>query len=102
MGRILKTDLFDEACGEGIQPLLASRARTTVGVDLSVSAVRFARYSHPGLLAAAADVRHLPFSDGVFDAVVSNSTLDHFPCHRNILAAVRELYRVLREGASCC
>ena len=42
-----------------------------------------------------ADVRCLPFVDGVFDLVVSNSTLDHFETSREIERAVAEIHRVL-------
>ena len=44
---------------------------------------------------AATDVRSLPFADGSFDAVISNSTLDHFTHARDITAALEELHRVL-------
>src|SRR5947209_3922449 len=37
-GRLLKTDLFDEAVGDGLVPELARRAREVVGVDISPSA----------------------------------------------------------------
>jgi hypothetical protein len=66
--RVLKTDMFDETVGEGVFGFLKSRARTAVGMDFALTAKP----------AVGADARHLPFADGVFDGVVSNSTLDHF------------------------
>jgi len=86
--RVLKTDMFDEAVGEGVFGLLQSRARKAVGMDIA-SATR----PHVG-----ADVRQLPFVDGAFDLVVSNSTLDHFPTEEELIASLRELRRVLRPG----
>jgi SAM-dependent methyltransferase len=97
-GRLLKTDLFDEIVGTGLYPFLASRADQVVGIDVSAKAARAAADRHPGLRTACADVRELPFADGEFDAVVSNSTLDHLDSELAIGLALRELRRVLRPG----
>jgi SAM-dependent methyltransferase len=96
VGRVLKTDLFDEAMSMGLFPALAGRADEVVGVDVSGEIVDRASARHPGLQARQADVRSLPFDDGSFDAVVSNSTLDHFQDQAEIVVALRELHRVLR------
>jgi SAM-dependent methyltransferase len=96
VGRVLKTDLFDEAMSTGLYPVLAGRADEVVGVDVSGEIVEAAAGRHHGLQARRADVRSLPFEDGSFDAVVSNSTLDHFQDEAEILRALRELHRVLR------
>jgi GT2 family glycosyltransferase/SAM-dependent methyltransferase len=86
--RVLKTDMFDEAVGEGVFGLLKSRARFAVGMDIALA-------TRPGV---GADVRQLPFADGVFDVIVSNSTLDHFETEAELVASLRELRRVLRPG----
>jgi SAM-dependent methyltransferase len=96
LGRVLKTDLFDEAMSQGLYPALAGRAAEVVGIDVSSEIVEAATARHRGLQARQADVRELPFDDGSFDAVVSNSTLDHFEDEAEIVAALRELHRVLR------
>jgi SAM-dependent methyltransferase len=96
LGRVLKTDLFDEAMSTGLYPALAARADEVVGIDVSGEVVEAAAARHQGLQARRADVRDLPFEDGGFDAVVSNSTLDHFQDEAEIVAALRELHRVLR------
>jgi SAM-dependent methyltransferase len=98
--RVLKTDLFDEAVGMGLVPLLSSRADQVVGVDVSHSVVEAAARTHPGLDACVADVRGLPFPDDSFDAIVSNSTLDHFDAVEDIRAGVNELSRVLAPGGT--
>jgi SAM-dependent methyltransferase len=97
-GRILKTDLFDEAWSDGLVPVLASRADHVVGTDLSILIRQHARERHTSLDAVGADVRRLPFIDHVFDTVVSNSTLDHFATHAEIVEGLAEIYRVLRPG----
>lgn len=96
--RLLKTDLFDEAWSEGLYPLLSSRAKNFIGIDVSTVFLHVARSRYNGLPALCADVRRLPFVDNAFDVLISNSTLDHFESHEEIMTSLRELYRVLRPG----
>lgn len=95
---VLKTDLFDEAVGRGLFPYLAERAGRVVGIDISEEVVTAAGAHYPALEAVRADVRQLPFADETFDAILSNSTLDHFFSRDEIDVALRELHRVLRPG----
>lgn len=97
---LLKTDLFDEAMGSGLYPLLSARARRVAAIDVAPTVLAAATARYPALLAAAADVRHMPFAGGSFDVVVSNSTLDHFETHDEILASLRGFHRILRPGGS--
>jgi glutamate dehydrogenase (NAD(P)+) len=99
--RVLKTDLFDEAIGRhGLMPMLGERTRHVVGLDVSERIARAARQRQRerGLRAIIGDVRALPLRDGSFDAVVSNSTLDHFASLDEIALALREAHRVLAPG----
>lgn len=112
--RLLKTDLYDEACSEGLVPVLAERAQQVIGLDVSPvvaaaasmraparatagvsSPVARTSAGGPPVAAVAGDVRSLPFRAASFDVVVSNSTLDHFTDHAQIARALRELERVL-------
>jgi SAM-dependent methyltransferase len=95
---VLKTDLFDEAVGAGLYPALAGRAAQVVGVDVSPAVVREASARYPELDAHVGSVLALPFADGTFDAIVSNSTLDHFRSRSTLRAALVELARVIRPG----
>jgi SAM-dependent methyltransferase len=95
---VLKTDLFDEMSSDGLYPFLARRSRSFVGIDVSAATASLARSRHGGIRAVAADVRQLPFPEGAFDLVVSNSTLDHFETRGEIALSLSELYRVLRPG----
>lgn len=97
-GRLLKTDLFDEAAGEGLHSDLALRARWVVGVDLSTETGGRVRSRQTDLRVVGADVRHLPFETGAFDVVVSNSTLDHFSSREEVLESLREIRRVMRAA----
>ena len=96
--RLLKTDLFDEAVGQGLYAPLAARARLVAGIDVSAGVVGAATVGHAGLRGVQADVRRLPFADGAFDVVVSNSTLDHFGSLDELIAGLEEIHRVLRDG----
>lgn len=96
--RLLKTDLFDEAIGAGLYPELCRRAQAVAGVDVSPDTVRRARERYPRLEAHRADVLSLPFDSGAFDAIVSNSTLDHFERREDLVRATGELARVTRSG----
>jgi SAM-dependent methyltransferase len=99
-GSALKTDLFDEAVSEGLYPTLAARATRVVGIDSSPVVVEAAVARHPGLVAVCCDVLQLPFEDGEFDVVVSNSTLDHLETRDELFAGLCELRRVLRRDGT--
>jgi SAM-dependent methyltransferase len=98
VARLLKTDLYDEVAGAGLVPVLAGLADEVHGVDLSPRMVAAACARYPSLRGTTADVRRLPFPDGTFDLVVSNSTLDHFEERGDITRSLDELHRVLRPG----
>jgi SAM-dependent methyltransferase len=97
-GNLLKTDLFDEAVSDGLSSLLNSLAKRVFYIDTSFEVHQRAKRRHPNLQTIRTDVRCLPFSHGSFDGIISNSTLDHFKSHDEILISLRELYRVLRPG----
>lgn len=96
--RVLKTDLFDEAVGAGIYPALRDRAAQVVGIDVSAAVLAAAARRFPELDVRQGDVRRLELPDCSFDAVLSNSTLDHFRTLDDVAAALRELRRVLVPG----
>ena len=90
------TRLLDVASGPGFVAAAArERGARAVGVDLSPRMVEVARTLHAGIDFDEADVEHLPFADGAFDAVVCNFGIGHFP---NPDLAVAECLRVLHSG----
>jgi SAM-dependent methyltransferase len=98
VGTILKTDLFDETVADGLHPALRARARRVVGVDVSPVVVSSASARYPDMQCVVGDVRRLPFDNGSFDAVISNSTLDHLKDRDEVAGALVELRRVVRPG----
>jgi SAM-dependent methyltransferase len=97
-GTVLKTDLFDEAVGDGLSPWFEGRGCRVVACDLAHSTTHGAVRKQARLVAAVADVRRLPFATASFDGVFSDSTLDHFEHETDIRASLVELARVLKPG----
>jgi SAM-dependent methyltransferase len=95
---VLKTDLFDECVSDGLYPALALHAERVAGIDVSPEVVAAACRRHRDLAGTVVDVRALPFEHESFDAVVSNSTLDHLDGVDEVATALAEIHRVLRPG----
>jgi SAM-dependent methyltransferase len=101
-GRLLKTDLFEEANGPD-QLLFDLRhgCDLAIGFDSDLKIVERASLRSPdgqGICFLAGDARALPLKTGCIDVVVSSSTLDHFEEKNDFTVALRELARVLRPG----
>lgn len=85
--------VLDVGCGDGRHTrAAAARACRVIGVDYDVSEVKLARERSPSASFVAADAGHLPFRDGVFDAVICTETLEHL---RDDRGSMREIARVL-------
>ena len=93
--RALKTDVFDEAVGEGCLPALFRVAGEVHGIDVSEPLVGKVSRERPGFFVKSGDVRKMDYLDASFDLVFSNSTLDHFETEAEIERAVLEFARVL-------
>lgn len=97
-GRVLKTDLFEEAMGPDAFLLeLAGPQRFLIGMDVSTEAALRARQRDSRRQARylLADARRLPFASGSLGLIVSPSTLDHFANSSDLGESLRELGRVL-------
>lgn len=92
-------DVLDSGCGTGYgTALLAEKAKSTVGVDISKPALRWARKHYPNVKFIQMNVQQLEFSDNSFDLVVSSENFEHLPDQK---AHVSELARVLRPSGLC-
>lgn len=94
--------VLDAGCGPNPAvsiALAASGRRRVVSMDLGWGTVRLATQlgarRHVRLLGVTADVEHLPFRPGAFDAAVCDDTIEHVPDDRR---AANELARVVRAG----
>jgi SAM-dependent methyltransferase len=105
-GCTLKTDLFDEAASShGLIPVFGGACEEIVGTDVSFHAAlqakrRMERDWGGWGRVAVSDARSQAFRSGVFDEVISNSTLDHFSSKEEIFESLGELQRILKPGGS--
>jgi ubiquinone/menaquinone biosynthesis C-methylase UbiE len=88
--------VLDVASGSGVVAShAAARGAVATGVDISSRMVALAAALNPLCTFRVADVEHLPFRDGSFDAVVCAFGIGHFPRPE---AAVAECTRVLASA----
>ncbi len=93
--------VLDLACGTGrhIQELQANGYRA-VGCDLSFTLLRTGIAEYGPMALVRADMRSLPFCDGVFAGLVNFFTsFGYFPSENENMQVVREMARVLDDGA---
>lgn len=88
-GRVL-----DAACGSGYGSAIVGVGRQYVGLDLSDSAISFAKKNYGPNEYVVADITKIPFENDVFDCAVSFETLEHIP---DPVSALAEFKRVLRS-----
>lgn len=88
--------VLDAACGEGYgSHLLAQKASSVVGVDVSETAIEHAKKHYPkeNLSFKVSNVLAMNFIDNSFDLVVSFETLEHLVEHDELLI---EFKRILK------
>src|SRR4051794_26352106 len=93
-------DVLDIGSGQGIDLVRYARAGAHVtGIDLTPRHCELARAHLQAMgldgTVVNGDAERLPFQDASFDRVSSNGVLHHTP---DMLAALREIRRVLRPG----
>ena len=95
-------DVLDIASGEGYgSAMLASNAKTVIGVDISEDAIAHAtaRYAAKNLEFRAGNAAKIPIEDASVDVVVSFETIEHHDQHDEMF---KEIKRVLRPGGVLC
>jgi ubiquinone/menaquinone biosynthesis C-methylase UbiE len=94
-------------CGSaGMSVYLANQGYQVLATDISGEALHIARdnwMANASKTAAApftlaiADALHLPFTDAVFDVVMSYGLLEHFE-ERALASSLQQMHRVLKPG----
>jgi UDP-N-acetylmuramoyl-tripeptide--D-alanyl-D-alanine ligase len=93
--RLLKTDIFEEATGRGLSPLLADHARLLFATDVSMPLIRAASSRYPELRLVQCDIREPAFPANTFNVIISPSTLDHFATATELRKALNRLASLL-------
>jgi len=88
--------ILDAGCGTGGLLMHLDAMGWTAGIDLSPTALAFARYRDLPHLAEAS-VESLPFPDATYDLVTCMDVLYHLQVHEDT-TALAEFHRVLRPG----
>lgn len=91
--------VLDCGCGVGVllRDLVPQYPRVH-GLDISFDSLQLVGISDDALKGlVVGDAEHLPYRDGVFDAVILRGTLHHVP---DIDQALQELHRTLRQGGT--
>lgn len=93
-------DVLDVGCGTGYgSSFLAGSARLVVGIDVSKSALRYARahYQQSNLSFHKMNAEALEFADQKFDFIISTENFEHL---RDQRANLREMSRVLKDDGT--
>lgn len=89
-----------ELCRQFLGSNPSNRMRV-MAIDLAVSMLELGRYNleiagfRESVQLARVDAKQMPYSSGMFDAVISNSIIHHIP---EPIAVFRECWRVIRPG----
>lgn len=89
----IQEPVLDLGCGDGLFAQQTFAQPLTVGIDFNPAELRIAAGRGAYRSLCAADAAHLPFRDGSFASVISNSVLEHLG---DLPGALAEIRRVLR------
>jgi len=88
--------IFEAGCGEGFSSweIISIGRSKFIGLDINLESVFMAQKKCPNGFFIQGDILNLPFSDSIFDLVVSLEVLEHI---ENPLPALDELCRVSKK-----
>lgn len=90
-------EVLDVGTGTGlVAAAIQERVVKVTGVDSSMAMIEKARQLHPNLDLAQADLRALPYEEGVYHKVIARMVLHHIIS--DLPKAMAEIFRVLRLG----
>lgn len=94
---VVGKDVLDIASGSGYgTAILSEYAKSVVGVDVSDDAIAFSKqaYSAKNITYKKSDGKTIPFSDNMFDVIVSFETIEHVQDYKFFM---QEIKRVLKK-----
>jgi SAM-dependent methyltransferase len=92
--------VLELGCGDGVVGHYFKdrpESFTYVGIDRALQRLEFAKGELPRWNFCGADVRKLPFADGVFDAVICNGVFHHLEPD-DFKSVFEEMVRIVRPG----
>ncbi len=93
--------LVDVGCGDGSLVRMAhGRVATCIGITRSVEEQKKLRSAIPGPLFIASQAQFLPLASRSASKIVCNATLHLLPHEGDVQAALREIARIARPGAT--
>ena len=93
--------LVDIGCGDATLLRMARvRASKCIGVSVSVEEQKRLESAFPGLSFIASHAQSLPLDSRSATKIVCNATLFYLPSEDDIVAALREMARIARPGAT--
>jgi ubiquinone/menaquinone biosynthesis C-methylase UbiE len=93
--------LVDIGCGDAsLLRMVDGRATKSVGIVATVEEKLRLESSFPDLYFVASNARDLALESGSASKVVCNTTLAYLPSESDVLAALREMSRISRPGAT--
>jgi SAM-dependent methyltransferase len=96
----LQEPVLDVGCGDGHFASIAFPQSLTSGVDPAASVLREARQRGAYRTLARALGEALPYADGTFSTVISNSVLEHIPEVDPVLSEIARVLRAPQPGAA--
>jgi SAM-dependent methyltransferase len=93
--------LVDIGCGDAtLLRMAAARTGKCIGIAGSVEEQRRLKSAFPDLIFEACQAQSLPFKSGIASKVVCNATLHYLASESEVAAALREMARIARPGAT--
>lgn len=96
--------VLDVACGTGYGSifLVEKGAETVIGGDMNRDAIEYAKVHHnkERLDFVCLDATNLPFSEGIFDVIISFETIEHIKEYKKFLSACNRVLK--RDGFFVC
>ena len=77
---------------------LAPRAKIITGIDFCHEPLIQGKELYPEMMFAQGEITQLPFSDQMFDRIISYSLFHYLPSHEIVFKATAELFRILAPG----
>lgn len=88
--------VLEAGCGSGVYGGILMNHSRVVFLDYSLEALKLTRKNTGSTFLVRADIMHMPFKQGSFDAVISLGVMEHFD-HKTFLNA---LYNVMDEDGT--